>query len=147
MLTANELLNRGTDILVHTSQIGGKVRMATFYAEATAADTSRKVLIGYLPAGRGRAIPQLSRIATLNYAGTYTIGLGAYRNIDGADVAEDEDALSSAITAADGTAKTFVGSCAGVAYQSSQDIPVYIFTSADLADDDIFTGMLVFSDT
>lgn len=127
MQFVNELLKRESmdDTNVHASVVSGKVRISSFTYTATEADT--KLVIAYLPAGRGRALPVLSRYQTNNITGTVKIGLGEY--VDAmpgvGTVAAVEDSITSA-TAANNTTQSCTGAVEGIPYHSLDDIPVIL---------------------
>lgn len=156
MLVANELVPRVgmDDKNIHASVISGKLRVMTFTFKASAEDAAeetKKLLIGYLPAGRGRVQPLLSRIKVTDYpaAGmTYTIGLEAYTSSDPATgaVAASTTSLSSSITASSSVA-SFIGATQGVPYQSLDDIPIVMHCSADIPEDMVVEGIIVYNIT
>ena len=156
MLVANELVPRVgmDDKNIHASVISGKLRVMTFTFKATEDDAdleTKKLLIGYLPAGRGRVQPLLSRIKVIDYpaAGmTYTIGLGAYTSSNPATgaVAAAATAISSSITASSSVA-SFIGATQGVPYQSLDDIPIVMHCSANIPEDMVVEGIIIYNVT
>ena len=147
MLIVNELRKRESmdDTNIHASVISGKVRISSFTITAEKDDT--ELLIAYLPAGRGRALPVLCRIETTGVAGNFTVGTGAYTSAvpsEGAQAAV-ADNLCKATAAADGAVKSFSGPVEGLAYHSLEDIPV-IFTGPITAGD-VVKGLFVYNVT
>lgn len=147
MLIVNELRKRKSmdDTNIHASVISGKVRISSF--TITAEEGGNELLIAYLPAGRGRALPVLCRIETTGVAGDFKVGTGAYTSalpFEGAKPAE-ADNLCKTTTAADGVVKSFSGPVEGLAYHSLEDIPV-IFTGP-ITTGDVIKGLFVYNVT
>ena len=147
MLIVNELRKRESmdDTNIHASVISGKVRISSF--TITAEENGNELLIAYLPAGRGRALPVLCRIETTGVAGDFKVGTGAYTSalpFEGAKPAE-ADNLCKTTTAADGVVKSFSGPVEGLAYHSLEDIPV-IFTGT-ITTGDVIKGLFVYNVT
>ena len=147
MLIVNELRKRESmdDTNIHASVISGKVRISSF--TITAEENGNELLIAYLPAGRGRALPVLCRIETTGVAGDFKVGTGAYTSalpFEGAKPAE-ADNLCKTTTAADGVVKSFSGPVEGLAYHSLEDIPV-IFTGP-ITTGDVIKGLFVYNVT
>ena len=147
MLTVNELRKRGSmdDTNIHASVISGKVRISSFTITAEKDDT--ELLIAYLPAGRGRALPVLCRIETTGVTGNFTVGTGAYTSAVPSEGAQPAvaDSLCKTTAAADGAVKSFSGPVEGFAYHSLEDIPV-IFTGPITAGD-VVKGIFVYNVT
>ena len=147
MLIVNELRKRESmdDTNIHASVISGKVRISSF--TITAEEDGNELLIAYLPAGRGRALPVLCRIETTGVVGDFKVGTGAYTSalpFEGAKPAE-VDNLCKVTAAADGVVKSFSGPIEGLAYHSLEDIPV-IFTGPITAGD-VIKGLFVYNVT
>lgn len=147
MLIVNELRKRESmdDTNIHASVISGKVRISSF--TITAEEDGNELLIAYLPAGRGRALPVLCRIETTGVAGDFKVGTGAYTSalpFEGAKPAE-ADNLCKTTTAADGVVKSFSGPVEGLAYHSLEYIPV-IFTGP-ITTGDVIKGLFVYNVT
>ena len=147
MLIVNELRKRESmdDTNIHASVISGKVRISSF--TITAEEDGNELLIAYLPAGRGRALPVLCRIETTGVAGDFKVGTGAYTSalpFEGAKPAE-ADNLCTTTAAADGVVKSFSGPVEGLAYHSLEDIPV-IFTGT-ITTGDVIKGLFVYNVT
>ena len=147
MLIVNELRKRESmdDTNIHASVISGKVRISSF--TITAEEDGNELLIAYLPAGRGRALPVLCRIETTGVAGDFKVGTGAYTSalpFEGAKPAE-ADNLCKTTTAADDTVKSFSGPVEGLAYHSLEDIPV-IFTGP-ITMGNVIKGLFVYNVT
>lgn len=147
MLIVNELRKRESmdDTNIHASVVSGKVRISSFTITAEKDDT--ELLIAYLPAGRGRALPVLCRIETTGVTGDFTIGTGAYTSAmpsEGAQAAA-VDNLCATTAAADDTVKSFSGPVEGLAYHSLEDIPV-IFTGT-IAAGNVIKGLFVYNVT
>lgn len=147
MLIVNELRKRESmdDTNIHASVIGGKVRISSFTITAEKDDT--ELLLAYLPAGRGRALPTLCRIETTGVAGDFKVGTGAYTSaMPGVGtVVAVADNLCGTTAAADGQIKSFNGPVEGLAYHSLEDIPV-IFTGA-ITTGDVIKGVFVYNVT
>ena len=147
MLIVNELRKRESmdDTNIHASVISGKVRISSFTITAEKGDT--ELLIAYLPAGRGRALPVLCRIETTGVTGNFTVGTGAYTSAVPSEGAQSAvaDSLCKTTAAADGTTKSFSGPVEGFAYNSLEDIPV-IFTGPITAGD-VVKGIFVYNVT
>lgn len=147
MLIVNELRKRESmdDTNIHASVISGKVRISSFTITAEEDDT--ELLIAYLPAGRGRALPVLCRIETTGVTGDFTVGTGAYTSAVPSEGAQPAvaDSLCKTTVAADGAVKSFSGPVEGFAYHSLEDIPV-IFTGPITAGD-VVKGIFVYNVT
>ena len=147
MLIVNELRKRESmdDTNIHASVVSGKLRVSTFTVTAEASDT--EVLIAYLPAGRGRALPVLSRIETTGVTGDFTVGTAAYTSsMPGVGtIPAKADSLCTATTAADSTVKSFTGPVEGLAYHSLEDIAVVF--SGTIAAGATVKGLLIYNVT
>lgn len=132
MLYVDELKKRESmdDTNIHASVISGKVRISSFSVTLTADDIAAdpdgatKLVLAYLPAGRGRALPILSRI---NSTTALTVGMGEYVDaVPGVGtVVENKTVLATAV--ASGSTSSFDGAVEGVPYHSLNDIPVIAY--------------------
>lgn len=149
MLVVNELVAREARKYdpTHASTVSGKLRVATFTITVPEGTDETQVMIAYLPAGRGRVIPGLSRYVTTGVAGDVKIGFSAYKDstLGVGMVDANLDVLSSA-AADDGAIKGMgsVGTVAGVPYSSLDDIKVIVTCDALPAGATI-SGALVYS--
>lgn len=146
MLIVNELRKRDSmdDTNVHASVVSGKVRISSFTITAESADT--QLIIAYLPAGRGRALPILSRYDTTGVTGNIAIGTGVYTSsMPGVGaVAAVADNLSTSTAASAGT-KGFAGPVEGLAYSSLEDVPVIL--TGTIAAGAVIKGLFVYNIT
>lgn len=148
MLYVDELKKRESmdDTNIHASVISGKVRISSFSVTLTAEDIAAggatELTIAYLPAGRGRALPVLSRI---NSTVKLTIGMGSY--VDAVPsvgtVAENKTILATNI--ASGSTSSFDGAVEGVPYHSVNDIPVIAYGT--FAAGTVVKGIVVYNVT
>ena len=148
MLYVDELKKRESmdDTNIHASVISGKVRISSFSVTLTAEDIAAggatELTIAYLPAGRGRALPVLSRI---NSTVELTIGMGSY--VDAVPsvgtVAENKTILATNIVS--GSTSSFDGAVEGVPYHSVNDIPVIAYGT--FAAGTVVKGIVVYNVT
>lgn len=151
MLIVNELVKRESmdDCNIHASEISGKVRVSTFTYTVLAGNTDKTILIAKLPAGRGRAIPTLSRIKITGAAGTAKVGNLVYTSsMPGVgDVPEALDSLHPATAFVDGTTFALNGPVAGLGYYSLDDISIVMTTTAALPANAKIEGILFYNVT
>lgn len=151
MLIVNELVKRETmdDRNIHASEISGKVRVSTFTYTVPAGNADKTVLIARLPAGRGRALPTISRVKITGAAGTAKIGTMAYTSsIPGVgDVPAALESLHPATAFTDGTTFGMSGPVNGLGYYSLNDIGVVMTTTAALPAGAKIEGILFFNVT
>lgn len=89
---------------INSSADNAKVRLACFDfkqgSEAGAAGSTADLVV--LP-GQCRIVPSLSRVTSSALGATLNVGLHSYISLDGASVAEDDDALASALATSTAT--------------------------------------------
>lgn len=154
MIVADELKNRENfeSARIHASVITGKVRVSTFSFTVSAEDAgSKQAIIAYLPAGRGRALPALSRIAVSVTASNASFGMGAYHSaIPGqGTIAESTTSIGPVVNITANTLAAIGGvpQAAGVPYASLDDIPVIFNAPNGLAVGTVVSGMLLYNVT
>ena len=91
--------------IINEAADNAKLRIACFdFAQGTGAGSAGSTADLVVLPGQCRVIPALSRITTSALGATFTVGIHAYKGIDGVDVVEDDDALGTAISG-DATSK------------------------------------------
>lgn len=151
MLIVNELVMRESmdDRNIHASEISGKVRVSTFTYTVPAGNTDKTVLIAKLPAGRGRALPTISRVKITGAAGNIQVGTLAYTSsMPGVgDIAADLARLSPKKAFTDGATFGLDGAVNGWGYYSLNGIGVIMTTDAALPAGAKIEGILFFNVT
>lgn len=151
MLIVNELQNRFAqgDAFIHASEISGKVRVSTFTYTVPAGNADKTLLIARLPAGRGRALPALSRVKITGATGSAKVGTAVYTSsMPGVgDVPAALDVLHANTAFTDGTTFAMNGAVGGLGYYSLNDIDVVMTTVAALPAGAKVEGILFFNIT
>lgn len=133
MTESTQLINMGniTTDSPHASDHYGKVRMSVFdVPPTTATETTFNVIT--LPAGRGRFLINLAKIAFANAGtGTFSMGHEAYADgVTGETVAASTNAYLSGVTIGTNIVIPNTAPVQGFSYNSKKDIVVTITTSA-----------------
>lgn len=90
---------------INASADNAKLRIACFdFKQGTGAGAAGSTADLVVLPGLCRIIPTLSRVTTSALGAVFTVGIHAYKGIDGVDVVEDDDALGAAISG-DATSK------------------------------------------
>ena len=149
MLVVNELVAREARKYdpTHASTVSGKLRVATFTITVPEGTDETQVMIAYLPAGRGRVIPGLSRYATKGITGDVKIGFGAYKDSTlGVGMVDANLDILGSSAAEDDKIKSMgdVATVTGVPYASLDDIKV-IITCDGIPAGATISGMLVYA--
>lgn len=147
MITSNELKQRHRfqGDVVHSSDLTGKVRIIKFTAVADAAGET-KVLIAKLPAGRGRFLPFLSRMAT-SAAGSLRLMHGAYKSTVMAEGEVAEAVIAPAASVNANTVATWstADTVQGWEYHSLEDVDIFLVADAAIAAGTTFKGLIFYN--
>lgn len=126
---------------IAASADNAKVRLACFDfnqgGEAGAAGSTADLVV--LPANC-RIIRALSRITTSALGATLNVGLRAYKNVEGATVAEDEDAIGAALATSTETSVAMGEDYIDVASQGS----VTVFAKGTLPAEATLKGYIAY---